>query len=123
LLKLIALQDESSEWGKIQHVQRLEAYGHRIEEEEESYQSLHEDEKTNEEEAKQSEEGAVDEDANQLKEQVDANEETANQSEEDEEAWWYINYTKEPYSFDVYLGESTGNFISHLLCAFVIVNY
>jgi Leucine-rich repeat (LRR) protein len=123
LLKLIALQDESSEWGKIQHVQRLEAYGHRIEEEEESYQSLHEDEKTNEEEAKQSEEGGVDEDANQLKEQVDANEETANQSEEDEEAWWYINYTKEPYSFDVYLGESTGNFISHLLCAFVIVNY
>jgi hypothetical protein len=28
------------------------------------------------------------------------------------EAEWYINYTKEPYSFDVYLGEPTGNFIS-----------
>ena len=54
LLKLIALQDESSEWGKIKHVQQLKAYGH--------------------------------------------------ETKEDEE--WYIYYTKEPYSFDAYLGES-----------------
>ncbi|XP_039778129.1 putative disease resistance protein RGA3 [Panicum virgatum] len=55
LLKLIALQDESSEWGKIKHVMQLKAYGHKTGEEEE----------------------------------------------------WYIYYTKEPYSFDAYLGEST----------------
>ncbi|CAL4943781.1 unnamed protein product [Urochloa decumbens] len=68
LLKLIALQDESAEWGKIKHVQQLKAYaGHKIQEhEEESDQS----------------------------------------SQEDEEAEWYIYYTKEPYSFDAYLGES-----------------
>ncbi|RCV41414.1 hypothetical protein SETIT_9G134100v2 [Setaria italica] len=59
LLKLIALQDESSEWGKIQHVQQVKAYGHK-------------------------------------------------KKGEDEDAEWYIYYTKEPYSFDAYLGKSTG---------------
>ncbi|CAL4918454.1 unnamed protein product [Urochloa decumbens] len=46
LLKLIALQDESAEWGKIKHVQQLKAYaGHKIQEqEEESDQSSQEDE-------------------------------------------------------------------------------
>ncbi|XP_072151585.1 putative disease resistance protein At3g14460, partial [Setaria viridis] len=68
LLKLIALQDESSEWGKIQHVQQVKAYGHKIE-------------------------GGAEE---------------ADQSHEDEDAEWYIYYTKEPYSFDAYLGKSTG---------------
>uniref|UniRef100_K4AMS8 Uncharacterized protein n=1 Tax=Setaria italica TaxID=4555 RepID=K4AMS8_SETIT len=58
LLKLIALQDESSEWGKIQHVQQVKAYGHK-------------------------------------------------KKGEDEDAEWYIYYTKEPYSFDAYLGKST----------------
>ncbi|CAN6165796.1 unnamed protein product [Urochloa humidicola] len=72
LLKLIASQDESSEWGKIQHVQKLKAYGHK--------------------------------------------------TEEDEEADGYIYYTREPYSFDVYLGKSTGIFTFHLLSCFIIVN-
>ncbi|RCV41416.1 hypothetical protein SETIT_9G134300v2, partial [Setaria italica] len=67
LLKLIALQDESSEWGKIQHVQQLKAYGRKIEGEAEE----------------------------------------ADQSHEDEDAEWYIYCTKEPYSFDAYLGKST----------------
>ncbi|CAN6309789.1 unnamed protein product [Urochloa humidicola] len=47
LLKLIALQDESDEWGKIKHLQQLKAYaaGHKIhEEEEDSDQSSQEDE-------------------------------------------------------------------------------
>ena len=66
LLKLIALQDESSEWEKIKHVQQLKAYGHKKGEEEN----------------------------------------------------WYIYYTKEPYSFDAYLGESTGDFIFDLLKCF-----
>ncbi|KAK8444420.1 hypothetical protein SEVIR_9G133300v4 [Setaria viridis] len=68
LLKLIALQDESSERGKIQHVQQVKAYGH--------------------------------------KKKGEAEE--ADQSHEDEDAEWYIYYTKEPYSFDAYLGKSTG---------------
>ncbi|RCV41419.1 hypothetical protein SETIT_9G134600v2, partial [Setaria italica] len=67
LLKLIALQDESSEWGKIQHVQQLKVYGCKIEGEAEE----------------------------------------ADQSHEDEDAEWYIYCTKEPYSFDAYLGKST----------------
>ena len=71
LLELIALQDESSEWGKIKHVQQLKAHGH--------------------------------------------------ETEEDEEEW-YIYYTKEPYSFDAYLGESTGDFIFNLPSAFIVVN-
>ena len=71
LLKLIALQDESSEWEKIKHVQQLKAYGHKKGEEEK----------------------------------------------------WYIYYTKEPYSFDAYLGESTtGDFIFDQRCGFIVVN-
>jgi hypothetical protein len=57
LLKLIASQDDSSEWGKIKHVQQLKAYGR-----------------------------------------------TSGGDEDDR----HIYYTKEPYSFDVDLGESTG---------------
>jgi len=87
-------EDESSEWGKIKHVQQLKAHGHKTEEEEESEQSSQEDEEANEEEAEQSEE-------------ADADEEKTNQSSEDEKAEWYIYCTKEPYSFDAYLGEST----------------
>nr|CAB3498922.1 unnamed protein product [Digitaria exilis] len=80
LLRLIVLQDESSEseWSKIQHVQQLKAYGHKTEEEVEVADESH--------------------------------------SQEDERAeWWYIHYTKEPYSFDAYLGESTGDFIFYLV--------
>nr|CAB3493645.1 unnamed protein product [Digitaria exilis] len=78
LLRLIVLQDESSEseWSKIQHVQQLKAYGHKTEEEVEVADESH--------------------------------------SQEDERAEWYIYYTKEPYSFDAYLGESTGDFIFYL---------
>ncbi|PUZ37545.1 hypothetical protein GQ55_9G128400 [Panicum hallii var. hallii] len=108
LLKLIALQDESSEWGKIKHVQQLKAYGHKTEEEEEPDQSSQEDEEANEEEDNQLEEDEVEEDTIQSEEEEDADEEKNNQSEEDEEAEWYIYYTKEPYSFNSYLGESTG---------------
>ncbi|KAF8681849.1 hypothetical protein HU200_045293 [Digitaria exilis] len=135
LLKLIAQQDESSEWGKIKHVQQLKAYGHKTKnEEEEPDQSSQEDEEANEEEGNQPEVDEVNEDANQAKEEEDADEDKANQSEEDEadeendqseedkEDGWYIYYTKEPYSFDVYLGESTGNFIFHLLSGFINVN-
>lgn len=71
LLKLIALQDDSSEWGKIKHVQELKAYGRASTEDE-----------------------------------VDR----------------HIYYTKEPYSFDVYLGESTGavSIIFYLLSCFIV---
>uniref|UniRef100_K4A697 NB-ARC domain-containing protein n=1 Tax=Setaria italica TaxID=4555 RepID=K4A697_SETIT len=83
--------DCSRKWGKIQHVQQVKAY---VKEEEESDESSQEDDEANEEEDNQSEEGEVDKDADQ--------------SEEDEEdEYWYIYYTKEPYSFDAYLGEST----------------
>ncbi|KAG2546786.1 hypothetical protein PVAP13_9KG045457 [Panicum virgatum] len=54
-------EDESSEWGKIKHVQQLKAHGHKTEEEEESEQSSQEDEEANEEEAEQSEEADADE--------------------------------------------------------------
>jgi hypothetical protein len=122
LLKLIALQDESSEWGKIKHVQQLKAYGHKTEEEEPD-QSSQEDEEANEEEANQLEEDEVEEDTIQSEEEEDADEEKNNQSEEDEEAEWYIYYTKEPYSFNAYLGESTGDFIIFdLLGGFIVVN-
>ncbi|XP_062213650.1 putative disease resistance RPP13-like protein 1 [Phragmites australis] len=57
LLKLIALQDDSSEWGKIQHVQQLKAFG------------------------RKSKEDKVDR---------------------------HIFYTREPYSFEADMGESTG---------------
>nr|CAB3493644.1 unnamed protein product [Digitaria exilis] len=117
LLKLIALQDESSEWGKIKHVQQLKAYGHKTKnDEEESNQSSQEDEEANKEEGNQPEVDEVNEDANQGKEEEDADEDKTNHSKEDEaddeadqpeEVDWYIYYTKEPYSFDVYLGEST----------------
>ncbi|CAN6281855.1 unnamed protein product [Urochloa humidicola] len=91
LLKLIALQDESSEWGKIQHIQQLKVYGHKTEEEEDADQS-NGDEDADEKKANQSEEDEADEEA-------------AEQSEEDDDAKWHIYYTKEPYSFHVYLGE------------------
>ncbi|CAN6292093.1 unnamed protein product [Urochloa humidicola] len=91
LLKLIALQDESSEWGKIQHIQQLKVYEHKTEEEEDADQS-NGDEDADEKKANQSEEDEADEEA-------------AEQSEEDDDAKWHIYYTKEPYSFHVYLGE------------------